>query len=182
LNVKPSKFNQPIFLAIVALGSNLGDSPRILREAMDQLQEFSKLPLVRSSLWETIPVDCPPGSPNFVNAVAILVPRPRETPESLLRKLQAMEKKHGRRPKKVMNEPRPLDLDLITFRNEVRKTDRLVLPHPRAHQRQFVLRPLNEILPHFILAEDESVRNLLARALRDELLQGQPPQIMQRLR
>ncbi len=168
-------------LAIIALGSNLGDSAGILREAMDRLQRFSKFPILRSSLWETVPVDCPPGSPNFINSVVGLVPGPRGTPESLLRKLQAMEKRFGRRPKKVMNEPRPLDLDIISFRDEVRNTHRLVLPHPRAHLRQFVLQPLNEILPDLVLKGGETVRVLLAAALRDELLNGQKPQIMRRL-
>ena len=56
----------------------------------------------------------------FVNAVVGLVPREDETPESLLKKLQALEKEFGRQPKKVLNEPRPLDLDLIAFGTEIR--------------------------------------------------------------
>jgi 2-amino-4-hydroxy-6-hydroxymethyldihydropteridine diphosphokinase len=79
------------------------------------------------------------------------VPRPGETPESLLAKLQVLEKLFGRRPKKVLNEPRPLDLDLIAFGGEVRHGDFLVLPHPRAHERRFVLQPLAEISPDLIL-------------------------------
>ena len=55
-------------LAIVALGSNLGDSRRIIRDAMARLQSFSDQPILKSSLWQTSPVDCPPGSPKFVNA------------------------------------------------------------------------------------------------------------------
>src|SRR5438105_907162 len=128
--------NQPS-MAFVALGSNLGESATMIRQAMDRLQEFSDQPLRRSSLWQTPPVNCPPDSPQFVNAVVGIVPRPGETPESLLDKLQAMEKEFGRTPKKVLNEPRPLDLDLIAFGNEMRTTDRLVLPHPRAHERRF---------------------------------------------
>jgi 2-amino-4-hydroxy-6-hydroxymethyldihydropteridine diphosphokinase len=138
-------------LAIVALGSNLGDSRGILFQAMERLQEFSPEPLLRSSLWRTAPMDCPPGSPDFLNAVVGLVPRPGETPESLLTKLQALEKEFGRGPKQVPNEPRPLDLDIIAFGNETRSSPELTIPHPRAHLREFVLGPLNQIAPGVVL-------------------------------
>jgi len=149
-------------LAFVALGSNLGDSPSIIRQAFERLQALTDEPLLKSSFWETAPVDCPPGSPPFVNAMAGLTPRAGETPETLLDKLQALEKESGRRPKKVLNEPRPLDLDLIAFGNMTRNTPRLVLPHPRAHERRFVLEPLSEIAPDFILpGQTSTVRELL---------------------
>ncbi len=137
-------------MVFIALGSNLGDSAQIVRQAMDRLQEFSDKPILRSSLWDTTPVDCPPGSPRFVNAVVGLNPRRGETPESLLPKLQALEREFGRGTKKVLNEPRPLDLDLIAFGQETCSTPDLILPHPRAHQRKFVLEPLNEIAPDFV--------------------------------
>src|SRR5271169_3922621 len=69
-------------LAYVALGSNLGNSVQLLQRAMARLEQFSDAPLLKSSLWQTAPVDCPPGSPNFVNAAVGLVPRLEETPES----------------------------------------------------------------------------------------------------
>lgn len=158
-------------IAFVALGSNLGDSQRVLREAMQQLQAISRQPLVQSSLWQTAPVDCPPGSPPFVNAVVALVPDDRETPESLLAKLQALEKKFGRQPKKVLNEPRPLDLDLIAFGRETRNTPELTLPHPRAHLRRFVLQPLSEIAPDLVLpGQTKSVVQWLALLPADEAI------------
>lgn len=138
--------------ALVALGSNRGDSRRILLEAAGRLERLSAAPLVRSSLWQSSPVDCPAGSPDFWNAVVALVPLPDETPESLLKKLQTLEAAFGRVPKKILNEPRPLDLDLIAFGGETRATPELTLPHPRAHLRRFVLDPLNEIAPAWILA------------------------------
>src|ERR1019366_6793265 len=101
--------------AIGALGANLGDSRGNILRGMRQLEALSNRPLLKSSLWQTTPVDCPPGSPVFVNAVVGLIPRAGETPESLLAKLQALEKHFGRQPKQVLNEPRPLDLDLIAF-------------------------------------------------------------------
>ena len=153
----------PNHLAIIAFGSNLGDSRQTIRRAMDRLQELSTQPLLRSSLWQTAPVDCPPGSPMFINAVAGLRPRPDETPESLLAKLQSLEKEFGRQLKKVLNEPRPLDLDLIAFGNETRHTGDLLLPHPRAHQRRFVLQPLAEIAPDLIFpGQSKTVAELLA--------------------
>src|SRR5665213_3543146 len=100
--------------ALISLGSNLGDSRKIILDAMARLQKFSDLPILKSSLWQTSPVDCPPDSPKFVNAVVGLIPRENETPEALLKKLQNLEKEFGRAPKTILNEPRPLDLDLIT--------------------------------------------------------------------
>ncbi|MBU6410452.1 MAG: 2-amino-4-hydroxy-6-hydroxymethyldihydropteridine diphosphokinase [Verrucomicrobiota bacterium] len=153
-------------MVFVALGSNSGDSQRIILETMARLQNFSSWPILKSSLWRTSPVDCPPGSPTFVNAVVGLEPRSDETPESLLAKLRELEREFGRAPKKIPNEPRPLDLDLISFGTEMRRTPELMLPHPRAHLRRFVLQPLSEIAPDLILPGcRETARQLLA-ALR----------------
>ncbi len=138
-------------MGYVALGSNLGDSADILLDAMERLERCSAAPLARSSLWRTTPVDCPPGSPPFVNAVVGLALRLDETPESLLEHLLSLEPLYGPRERRAVNEPRLLDLDLIAFGNEVRNTPTLILPHPRAHQRAFVLRPLNEIAPSLVL-------------------------------
>jgi 2-amino-4-hydroxy-6-hydroxymethyldihydropteridine diphosphokinase len=157
--------------AYIALGSNLGDSRANVLRAMERLQELSDEPLAKSSLLETSPVGCPPGSPNFVNAVVGLVPRRDETPESLLKKLQALENEFGRVPKKVLNEARPLDLDLIAFGNETRTTPELTLPHPRAHLRQFVLQPLAEIAPDLILpGQGRAVSELLRQLTTAEIV------------
>jgi len=129
---------------------------------MERLQPLSDYPLLKSSLWQSEPVDCPPGSPWFVNAVVGLRPRRAESPESLWPKLQALEKQFGRQQKKVPNEPRPLDLDLIAYGAERRATSELTLPHPRAHVRRFVLQPLSEIAPDFILpGQSKTVVQLL---------------------
>jgi 2-amino-4-hydroxy-6-hydroxymethyldihydropteridine diphosphokinase len=158
-------------LTIVALGSNLGDSRNIVLAALARLQSFSDSPVLKSSLWQTSPVDCPPDSPKFVNAVAGLVPQKNETPESLLQKLRELEKEFGRQPKTVLNEPRPLDLDLIVFGNEIRNLPELVLPHPRAHQRRFVLQPLSEIAPDLVLpGQGKTVAQLLDELPDDEIV------------
>ena len=163
----------------IALGSNLGDTRQNILRAMARLQSFSDRPVLKSSLWQTTPVDCPPDSPKFVNAVAGLVPRKGETPESLLKKLRALEIEFGRGPKKIPNEPRPLDLDLIAFGNEIRpgapkrgeggNSPELILPHPRAHLRRFVLQPLSEIAPDLVLpGQGKTVAKMLAGLPPDE--------------
>ena len=130
---------------------------------MERLREVSTQSILKSSLWQTTPVDCPPDAPLFINAVAGIFPRAGETPESLLAKLQQLEKEFGRRPKTVVNEARPLDLDLITFGRETREAPLLILPHPRAHQRRFVLQPLSELAPDFILpGQSKTVEQLLS--------------------
>ena len=150
-------------LAIVAMGSNLGRSREILQAVFTHAKFLTDQPIRQSSIWETSPVDCPPGSPPFLNAVVGFVPQAGETPESLLQKLQDLEKTFGRTPKKIMNEARPLDLDLIAFGKEVRNTPELILPHPRAHLRRFVLQPLSEITPDLVLpGQGKTVAELLA--------------------
>jgi len=152
----------------VALGSNLGDRRKIVCLATDRLQALSDQPLVKSSLWETTPVDCTPESRSFVNAVVALIPQTGETPESLLSKLQAMESEAGRTTKLVLNEPRPLDLDLIAFGDETRNSPELTLPHPRAHGRRFVLQPLCEIAPELVLpGQSQTLSELLASLPED---------------
>jgi 2-amino-4-hydroxy-6-hydroxymethyldihydropteridine diphosphokinase len=149
-------------LAFIALGANLGDARKTVSTAMERLERLSDEPLLRSSLWESEPVDCPPGSPKFVNAVAGLVPKEGETAKSLLAKLQVLEREFGRQTKKVHNEARPLDLDLIVFGSEIYSGSRLTLPHPRAHVRRFVLQPLTQIAPDFVLpGQTRTVRQLL---------------------
>jgi 2-amino-4-hydroxy-6-hydroxymethyldihydropteridine diphosphokinase len=150
-------------LVFISLGSNLGDSRKILLAAMATLQKFSSAPILKSSLWQTSPVDCPPDSPKFLNAVVGLNPQPGETPESLLAKLQALEIEFGRQKKTILNEPRPLDLDLIAFGAETCSFAHLALPHPRAHERRFVLQPLGEIARDLILpGQTRTVAQLLA--------------------
>jgi 2-amino-4-hydroxy-6-hydroxymethyldihydropteridine diphosphokinase len=165
-NAKPGEW------VIIALGSNMGNAKDHVLRAMERLQEFSDEPIRKSSLWETKPVDCPQDSPMFVNAVVAFVPRSGETPESLLGKLQTIEKEFGRKPKSVLNEPRPLDLDLIAFGNERRDLADLAVPHPRAHQRRFVLAPLAEVAPGLLLpGQGRAVAELLEALPQDNTVQ-----------
>lgn len=149
--------------AIVALGSNLGDSPALLRSAREALAALAQGPVMSSFLWRTDPVDCPPGSPPFLNAVVSFVPLVGATPEGLLDQIQGIERDFGRQPKRQLNEARPLDLDLIAWGSKTCATSRLMLPHPRATSRRFVLAPLAELAPGFVLpGQTRSVEALLA--------------------
>jgi 2-amino-4-hydroxy-6-hydroxymethyldihydropteridine diphosphokinase len=159
-------------MAFVALGSNLGDSANLVRRAFDRLQTLSAQPLLRSSLWRSAPVDCPPGSPPYVNAVAGLRPRTEETPQSLLRQLHVLEEEFGRRRSGVPNEPRLLDLDLIAFGVRTLSLPGLVLPHPRVHLRRFVLQPLAEIAPEFVLpGQIRNAKELLGELSTKEIVE-----------
>lgn len=131
----------------VGLGANLGDARAAVEGALDALAALPGTRVVaRSSLYRSAPVDA--GGPDYVNAVAEL--RSTLAPEALLDALQAVEQAHGReRP--YRNAPRTLDLDLLLFGDRVLDTPRLVLPHPRLHERAFVLRPLAEIAPALVL-------------------------------
>ena len=161
----------PENLCLISLGSNLGNPVANVQNSFHQLQKISVAPILKSSLWRSTPVDCPPGSPDFINAAVALEPLGNQTPQSLLKKLQALEIQFGRQPKEVMNERRPLDLDLITFKNVIRDSECLTLPHPRWHQRRFVLEPLSEFAPDAILpGQTRSVIQLLSELDTTEVL------------
>ena len=129
--------------AYIGLGANLGDLAATLRAA---LQALSALPQSRllavSSGWRSAPVEA--TGPDFLNAVACL--ETALAPLALLDALQAIEQAHGReRP--YHHAPRTLDLDLLLMEGRSWSDERLSLPHPRLHQRAFVLRPLLELAP-----------------------------------
>lgn len=159
-------------MAFVALGGNLGDAQASVLEATERLGAFSSEPIYRSSLWRSSPVNCPPGSPDFINAVVVFTPQSSLTPEGLIIELQALEREFGRQTKKILNEARPLDLDLIAWGCEVRDTPILTLPHPRAHLRRFVLQPLSELAPDLVLpGQTQTVAELLSLLRTDEVLE-----------
>jgi len=129
--------------AFVGLGSNLGDRRTRIEAAFDALAALPKTRLLeRSSLYESAPLDA--GGGDYLNAVARL--RTGLEPLALLRALQAIEAEAGReRP--YPNAPRSLDLDLLLHGDRVIASEALVLPHPRLHQRAFVVLPLLELAP-----------------------------------
>ncbi len=163
--------------AYIALGSNLGDSRSLIHEAANALASVSSDGVTISRLYISTPVDCPPGSPDFINAVARIQSLPGETPESLLIKLQALEKSFGRARKVIHNEARPLDLDLITFGSEIRETPLLTLPHPRAASRGFVLLPLLDLAPDFVMPGQTKSVKMLSASLQTESLPRLSPSV-----
>jgi 2-amino-4-hydroxy-6-hydroxymethyldihydropteridine diphosphokinase len=135
-------------IAYIALGSNLGDRRALLDRALQALRDQGDL-VVRqvSRFQETVPVGGPPGQADYLNAVAELeTPR---SPEDLLQTLLEIERSLGR-VREVPNGPRAIDLDLLLYGDLIRQSAELTLPHPRMHERLFVLRPLAELAPHVV--------------------------------
>jgi 2-amino-4-hydroxy-6-hydroxymethyldihydropteridine diphosphokinase len=134
--------------AVVALGSNL-EAPRA--QVQGAFAELTGLPrtrvLARSSLWETAPVGYA-DQPAFVNACALV--ETGLSPRELLEALLAIERAHGR-VRGIPNGPRTLDLDIVLYGDTVHHEEGLTLPHPRAHERAFVLAPLLEVWPDAII-------------------------------
>ena len=134
--------------AFVSLGSNLGDRAGNLilavRGMMDSGMQVSRL----SSIYETEPVETFP-QPNFLNMVAEISADGLAEPEQTLARLLRVEYALGR-TREVPNGPRTIDLDLLFFRDEVRTSEFLTLPHPRLTQRRFVLQPLAELASNFL--------------------------------
>jgi len=156
----------------VGLGSNQGESTAILSAALVGLQACAASDLHCSRLWRTSPVDCPPGSPDFLNAAVAFDVLPQITPEGLLRRLKQLEREHGRQQRYQRNAPRPLDLDLLLFGDEQRHTPWFTLPHPRAVDRQFVLQPAAEILPNRVWpGTGSTIAELQAGLKTDEQLE-----------
>jgi 2-amino-4-hydroxy-6-hydroxymethyldihydropteridine diphosphokinase len=127
----------------VGLGANLGDAIATVRAAIEALAEIDGCAVVaRSSLYRSAPVDA--AGADFINAVVQL--RTRLQPMALLKAMQAIEERFGReRP--YRNAPRTLDLDLLRYGERRIVTPLLTVPHPRMHERAFVLAPLAEIAP-----------------------------------
>lgn len=128
----------------IALGSNMGDREKNLKEALKYIAELPETKIIKSSaIYETEPVGEPKQRP-FYNAVVKM-----ETsldPERLLQKLQEVEKAFGRVHKQKWG-PRTLDLDILLYDQQIIATDKLTIPHPLMAERAFVLEPLAEIDP-----------------------------------
>lgn len=142
----------------------------IVSRALEDLREMSVGEFRVSSLWRTSPVDCPPGSRDFINAVAAFV-ADAPSPEWLLSRLKALERRYGRTEAPVRNAPRELDLDLLLFGDVVRRTERLTLPHPRALTRGFVMTPAAEVAPDWRWpGEGRTIADLARGLSTDETL------------
>ena len=135
----------------IGIGSNLGDSFRIIDRVIVCLERLARAEsFLSSSIWVSSPVNCPPGSPNFLNAVVLFELKNALTPPELMVELQLLERKFGRSKTDVVNAPRLIDLDLLLFEGLAQQWPGLEVPHPRGHRRLFVLKPLQELVPELI--------------------------------
>ena len=149
----------------VGLGANLGDAAAQVRGALVQLAALPATRVVAaSSLYRSEPVGA--QGPDYVNAVAEL--RTTLEPAALLAQLQALELRFGRE-RTYRNAPRTLDLDLLVFGDHCIATPTLTLPHPRMHERAFVLAPLAELAPTWCLADGRTVAAALAAVSNQRL-------------
>ena len=152
--------------AYIGLGSNLDEPIAHVRKAFEELGElpFTRL-LAHSSLYRSAPVGRL-DQPDFINAVAHI-----ETalpPQDLLQALLEIEQKHGR-VREYLNAPRTLDLDLLLYDDLQLDQDGLILPHPRMHERAFVLQPLLEIASISSIPGCGNIRELLAACKEQRL-------------
>ena len=144
--------------AAVALGSNLEDPEAQVRKGFEEIAALPSTELLaRSKLYRTAPVGLA-DQPDFVNACALV-----ETglaPRALLDALLALEKRHGR-VRGVPNGPRTLDLDIVLYGDRVIDEPGLKVPHPRAHERMFVLRPLLDVWPDAVIPGKGAARKFV---------------------
>ncbi|UCE86557.1 MAG: 2-amino-4-hydroxy-6-hydroxymethyldihydropteridine diphosphokinase [Deltaproteobacteria bacterium] len=151
--------------AYVALGSNLGDRARHLARAVRALREIPEVCGVEvSALYETDPIGPPPQGA-YLNAVARLATR--LAPHALLAHLLRIESRAGRVRGPERNLPRTLDLDLLLYGQRTLRTPELEVPHPRLHERGFVLEPLCDLAPELLHPTLGETIEVLARRVRD---------------
>jgi 2-amino-4-hydroxy-6-hydroxymethyldihydropteridine diphosphokinase len=155
--------------AYIGLGANLGDARATLQAAVDAIAALPHTRLAaRSGDWRSAPVDA--QGPDFINAVAAV--DTALAPHELLAALLRIEQDHGRR-RPYRNAPRTLDLDLLLHGDRVMHTPQLVLPHPRLHERAFVLRPLAQLAPGLVVPGLGGVSALLD-AVADQRIEPLP--------
>jgi dihydropteroate synthase len=146
--------------AVLAIGANLGDRLATLRRAVTAISELPGTTVLRRSpVYETAPVGGP-AQPDFLNAVLLIITN--VPPRELLQKVNAIEADSGR-VRDVRFGPRTLDIDIISYSGETSDDPVLTLPHPRAHERAFVLAPWHDIDPAATLPAGP-VADLLAAA------------------
>jgi 2-amino-4-hydroxy-6-hydroxymethyldihydropteridine diphosphokinase len=164
MDVGDDRAHAPLIRAYVGLGANLGEREATIRRAVDLLSAEEGIETAAvSTLRETEPVGVV-DQPPFLNGVAAL--ETELPPRALLERLLAVERALGRdRTREQRWGPRTIDLDLLLYGNEVIDEPGLTIPHPRLHERAFVLEPLAELAPGLRLPDGRAVRDLLAAGL-----------------
>jgi 2-amino-4-hydroxy-6-hydroxymethyldihydropteridine diphosphokinase len=141
----------PLFgndLVFIGLGSNMGDCRQNLRAAATGLEAALITKLTLSQVYHSEPVEFT-DQPWFLNQVACFKPAADLLPSGLLRQIKTLETAMGRTPGPRYG-PRPIDLDILFFRDWVLESAELIIPHPKLEQRSFVLRPLVELAPDLV--------------------------------
>ena len=150
--------------AVLSLGGNIGDREQTLKDAIAEIAKLKGVELVsQSSFYESVAVTLSgedENAPKFLNCVIKI--NTELEPKKLLKKLFEIENDHGRVRLERWG-PRTLDIDIIVFGSEFVQTKSLQIPHPRAHQRGFVLIPWSEIDPEAVLPGHGSVAKLAER-------------------
>ena len=145
--------------AYVGIGSNIGEPRRRLQAAIEELKQLADTgTILASGLYRSAPLGYV-KQPDFLNAVVRF--DTRLAPQALLDRLQEIEGRHGRQ-RPFPGAPRTLDLDLLLYGEQTIDTPRLKVPHPRMHERAFVLKPLAEIAPQAAIPGRGKARELLA--------------------
>lgn len=154
----------PIRRCVLSIGSNLGDRLSNLQGAVDALADTPEVWLSAvSPVYETAPVDAPDGSGRFLNAVVLA--DTTLSARTLLERALAVEDAYGRERTPQRNAPRTLDVDLIVVGDRQANDEDLVLPHPKAHERAFVLAPWHDVDPDAELSDHGPVAELLEKAV-----------------
>ena len=153
---------RPIRRAVLSIGSNLGERLTALQGAVNALADTPDVWVTGvSPVYETEPVDAPEGSEPYLNAVVLIDTTLAAT--RLLDRAMAIEDAFDRERGEVRNAPRTLDVDLIVVGDRRSDTDELKLPHPRAGERAFVLKPWFDLEPDAVLPERGPIADLLSR-------------------
>ena len=151
--------------AFIGLGANLGDAAATLDAAVLGLITLAHSQLLaRSKTYRSAPIDA--QGPDYLNAVVEL--ETTLSAEVLLRELQLIERAHGRQ-RPYRNAPRTLDLDLLLYGDHTIATPELTVPHPRLHERAFVLWPLHELAPDLMIPARGRVSDLLTSVMHQRI-------------
>ncbi|MEW6100807.1 MAG: 2-amino-4-hydroxy-6-hydroxymethyldihydropteridine diphosphokinase [Candidatus Omnitrophota bacterium] len=129
----------------LGIGSNLGDRRENIRKALQEINKLKGTKVIKASrIIETNPIDCPEKQGKYLNAALKI--KTGLKPLSLLRALKKIEQKLGRPGKHLPNSPRQIDLDILFYADKVIRTKNLIIPHPKMFEREFVIKPLSEII------------------------------------
>ena len=156
----------PIRRAVISVGSNLGERRTNLQGAVDSLSDTPEVWVTSvSPVYETDPVDAPEGSRDYLNAVVLL--DTTLSARTLLERAHAIEAAYGRERGEETNAPRTLDVDLIVVGDRRADEEDLQLPHPRAHERAFVLVPWLDLEPEAEIPGAGAVAELVEKTGRE---------------